>query len=540
MRILLSLAAASAVVLGGSDRAAAQKHAGPALEVRVRSVNDLLDKAEYIGEITDQGEVVRQVAALVRGLADEKRGIEGVDPTRPFGLYGSLTPNVIDSPVVLMVPIADEQAFLDLLTTRLGLDPKKGDDGVYQVALPDVPVPVFFRFAHRTAYIAPQTAEGIETDKLIAPKEFFAAPDDAVASARLHLDRLPADVKKTVLGQFELRVSDAKDRTDPGETPAQKKLRVWALDRLTEVVQLVLADGKELAVRLAVDPKSDALIAELTFSAKDGTELAKALRGLGGQSARAAALAGAKSPVAAVGVRLSLPEKAREDLAPVIDALITETLDNVQGAERQAFKIALGAVTPTLKSGELDAGLTVTVEGDHLGLAAAVGVMEGDGIEKTVKLFGPFVPEDQAKFEFDVRKAGGLTLHRVVTSNPDLKAAFGTGTIWLGTSDRLLAASIEPDGKSLEAAATTRLEKGMTVRGPVAAEVSVARLLAATEKGLPEETVKRLTGEAFPDGSAGKDTANLTVEGGDALKIRFALKGKAVKLAVLIDQEKKK
>jgi hypothetical protein len=539
MRKIVWLSVALAAVLTVADRAAAQKDAGPALEVRVRSVNDLLDKAEYLGDIVNQAETAKQGAAFVRGLADATKGIEGIDPARPFGLYGSLTPNVVDSPVVVMVPVADEKAVLDLLTTRLSLDPKKADDGSYEVKVPNVPVPVFFRFAHKTLYVTAQSAEGIEPARLIAPKDYFAGMDESIASVRVRLDRVPEDVKKTVLGQFELQVSDAKERTEPNETPAQKKLRLWALDRLTATVHAVLADGKDLSVRLLIDPKSDDLTAEATFSAADGSELAKVFRGLAGQSAKAAALAGAKSPVAAAGVRFSLPESARKDLAPVIDALIAEGLEQAKGSEKQAVKMAFDAAAPTLKSGELDAGFVVTADDGKLGLVAALGVVKGAGIEKTIKQFAPFAPEDKAKFEFDVKKVNGLTLHKVAASSPELKAAFGTETVWLGTSDSLLALSIEPNGQALESAAAPRLAEGATVRGPLAVEVSVARVLAAVEKQLPAEKVKQLTGEVFPDAAVGKDTATLTVEGGEALKVRFNLKGKAVKIAVLVDQAKK-
>ena len=537
---MLWMPAALAALAIGTGPAPAQKDAGPALEVRVRSVNDLLDKAEYLGDIVNQAETAKQGAVFVRGLADAKKGLEGIDIARPIGLYGSLTPNVVDSPVVLMIPVADEKAVLDLLTVRLGLDPKKADDGSYELRVPNVPVPLFFRFAHNNVYVTVQSAKAIEPARLVEPKTFFAGIDESIVSVRTHLDRVPEDVKKTVLGQFELKVSDAKERTEPNETPAQKKLRVWALDRLMASVQSVLADGKDFTLRLMIDPKSDDLTAEATFSAVSGSELAKVLHDLGGQKTKAAALADAKSPVAAAGVRFSLPEAARKDLAPVIDALIAEHLEKAKESDKQAAKIALDAVRPTLKSGELDFGLVLTDESSKLGLVAALGVVEGAGIEKTVKQFAPFAPEDKAKFEFDVKKAGGLALHKVAIPNPELKASFGTETVWLGTSDKLLAFSIEPEGSALAAAASPGLAEEATVRGPLTAEVSVARVMAAVEKQLPAEKLKQLTAEAFPDGAVGKDTATLTVEGGDALKVRFNLKGKAVKLAVLADQEKKK
>jgi hypothetical protein len=540
MRKLLWMSAVVSAFLVTANLASAQKDVGPALEVRVRSVNDLLDKAEYLGDIVNQGEAAKQGAVFVRGLADAKTGLEGVDTARPFGLYGSLTPNVVDSPVVLMIPVADEKAVLNLLSTRLSLDPKKGEDGSYEVRVPNVPVPLFFRFAHQTLYVTAQSAKGIDPSRLIEPKAFFAGMDESVASVRVHLDRIPEDVKNTALGQFELNLNDAKERAEPNETPAQKKLRVWALDRLMGTFQSVLADGKDLSIRLLVDPKTDNLTAEATFTARSGSGIAKVVNGIGKQTGKAVALAGVKNPVASVGVRYSIPETVRKELEPVIDALIAEQLDKVKGSDRQGAKMALEAIAPTLKAGELDAGFVITGDQTKLGLVGALGVAEGTGIEKTIKQFAPFAPEDKAKFEFDVRKSAGLTLHKVAVPSPELKASFGTETVWLATSDKLLALSIESDGKSLEEAVTARMTEGVTHNGVLKAEFSVARILAAVEKQLSAEKIKQLTTEVFPEGVVSKDTASMTIEGGDALKLQFNLKGKAMKLAVLVDQEKKK
>lgn len=532
-RFLPALAAALYLTTAGY----AQTDAGPALEVRVRSVNDLFAKAEYLGDILNKGEPAKQAAEFVKNLADEKKGIEGIDPTRPFGLYGSVTANVIDSPVVLMVPIADEDAFLDLLRGKLALDPKKGDNGVFELQVPNIPAPVFFRFANKTAYVTVQSAKGIDPKTLIAPKDFFKTDDGAVASARLHLDRLPADVKKVVIGQLELKIADGKQRTDPGETPAQQKLRAWAVERLLEVSSSMLNDGKELTVRLDVEPKTDDLTVAVTMTAKDGSATAKFLRDLGGQTGRAAALAGAKTPVGAVGLRFTLPEKAKAEFGLVVDALLKEQVDKAGPNEQAVAKMAADAVAPTLKAGVLDAGVAVTGTPGKLTPLVAVRVAEGGKIEQFVKTVAAFVPEANAKFTFDAKKAGGLAIHKVVAPNPDLKALFGTETAWFAVSDDLVLLSFEADGKTIAAAAEG---KGGKV-GVAAADVTVTGAVLATEKGLKPEALKGLVGEVFgAAGAAGKDSVRMSVEGGDALKIRLTLKGKAVKFAVVVDAEKKK
>jgi hypothetical protein len=541
MRKLFSLAAALLLL-----PAFASAQSGPAVEVRLRSVNDLLEKVEYLGGVVNQAEPAKQGVAFIKALADDAKGIEGIDPARPTGLYASVTKDVVDSPVVLMIPLADEEAFLGLLTGKLGLAPKKGDDGAYKLDVPNVPVPVYFRFANKYVYATVQSAAGIDAKKLLDPKEFFAAKDDAVLSAKVFVDRLPDDVKKTVLAQFELKINDAKERKHAGETDAQRKLRLWGLDQATAAVQTVLAQGKELAVRVFVEPKSDDLSLEVAFSAKDGSNLAKVFRGLSGRTGIGSALASETAPVAAGEVKLALSDEARQSLGPVLDALVQEAIDKAKENDKAGAKLALDSVLPTAKAGELEAAFAVAPwdAGGKLSAVAAVKVVEGAGIEKTIKTFAAFfpnTPQATARFEFDAKKVGGVALHKItIASSPELKEAFGTETLWLGTSDRLLLLSVEADAKAISAAAQALEGKGTKAR-PLGAEVSVAGVVKLTEKGLKPDQVADAVKEAFgSEGTVRKDTFKLTVDGGDALTVRATLKGTAVKLMVLIDEAKKK
>src|SRR5262249_7882216 len=100
MRCWAVAAVALAAVLS-PGRAAAQKMTEPTVEVRLRSVNDLLERGEYVAGLVGQEEPVKQVRELIKQLSTEGKGVEGIDPKRPFGAYAVLTPDVQDSPVVL-------------------------------------------------------------------------------------------------------------------------------------------------------------------------------------------------------------------------------------------------------------------------------------------------------------------------------------------------------------------------------------------------------------------------------------------------------
>jgi hypothetical protein len=118
--------------------------ADPAVEVRLKSVDALLARAEFVGGLAGKAEEAKQFAGLAKAFTNAK-GLEGIDTTKDFGFYAAVTPDVADSPLVLMAPIKDEDAFLGLFANKLGLTPKKADGGVYSLDVPMVPKPVYFR-----------------------------------------------------------------------------------------------------------------------------------------------------------------------------------------------------------------------------------------------------------------------------------------------------------------------------------------------------------------------------------------------------------
>src|SRR5437016_6263463 len=100
--------AALTVTLLACGRASAHPNAGPTTEVRLRSVNDLVDKFEYVAGLAGKEDAVKQVRELIKVLSADGKGIEGIDPKKPMGAYAVLTKEVESSPFVIMLPVADE------------------------------------------------------------------------------------------------------------------------------------------------------------------------------------------------------------------------------------------------------------------------------------------------------------------------------------------------------------------------------------------------------------------------------------------------
>ena len=74
-------------------------------------------------------DMVQGVKAILKNLQQGGKGIEGIDPKRPFGLYATLTTEVINSPVTAMVPVADQDRLLSMLKERLDITPEKVEGG---------------------------------------------------------------------------------------------------------------------------------------------------------------------------------------------------------------------------------------------------------------------------------------------------------------------------------------------------------------------------------------------------------------------------
>ena len=529
MRIRLLAALAAVFAFGPAAHAQPAKPA-PTVEVRLRSVNDLLTKAEYVGGLIGQEDAVKQVREIVKQLSADGKGIEGIDPKQPFGATATLTADVVNSSFTLMVPVADKDRFLNLLSTRLNLSPEKADDGSYKVAVPVISE-VYLRFANDYVYVA-RTQKDLDPKKITAPKDFFAKDDGAVGSVIVRFDQIPAELKTFVLGQLELGVKEQRKKNGANESPAQKAALDWVGDNIAGGIKTLLDDAKELQARVFIDEKTDDLSAEITLTAKSGSTLSKNIASLAGKTSIPAAIVGGKDAAVRVTAKAGLPEASKKDLGAVVDSGIDEILKQVPAGEKELAERVLKTLAPTLKAGELDMAFSLTPTEKGYTVIAAVGVKKGKDIEALAKdlakQFGPMIG-DAVAFDFDVEKIGNFNLHKVTVNvlPPEVEKVFGTNKVWVAVSDDYIAVSVEPEGKALREGL-----KAKAVTVPVVSiEVAAAKLVPLVARDLKPDEVKAILKDAFPDGAAGNDTVSITLTGGDQLTLKGKLKGKAVRLA---------
>lgn len=505
--------------------------AEPTVEIRVRSINDLVERAEYIGGLVGKDNEVKQFREVIKALSADGKGIEGVDPTKPIGAYVTLAKEVETSPFVVMVPVADEKRFLQMLKERANIEPEKNDDGTYKAAVPQVNE-VHFRFANGYVY-ATQKAKDLEVKGLVAPKTFFATDEKAVASAVFRIDRVPEDLRKFALAQIEMQAAEQRKKEKETGTPAEQKVKEFAFESTTNLAKMILEEGKEVALRLYAEPKTDDLTVEISLSGKSGSTMAKNFASLGSRPSLPAGIVGANT-VARGNIKFALTDELLKEYRKTVEDGLKEALKEAKGDQEELAKGAIEAFGPTLKAGELDAavGLHGPDAKGRYQLVGALAVKDGkkieDFVKDVVKKFGPFV-ENDVEFKLDVETVGDFNLHKVVIKKDDekMEKLFGTKNVWIATSDKCVAFSIEEDG--------AMLKKGLKAKPVPAAmfagEMSVSKILPLTDLELKPDEIKALVKDAFGTGSPdGKDTIRFAVEGGDKLAMKITVKGKAIQL----------
>jgi hypothetical protein len=510
----------------------------PAIEVRMKAIAELTGVIEYAGEILMQPEAGKQFAQIIKTLGAGEKGLEGIDPALPIGGYVRVSENIADSAIVVMVPLKDETAFLALLKDKLNVEPKLGDDGVYTVEVPKLPLgAIYFRVIEKYAYATIRNVKSIDKATVIAPKDFFKDPVKPIVAATVHWDRFPADVKKVLLGQVELQLVEATK--DAGGSELQKQARRGLVDIGVDMVKSILTDGELLSVTIDADPKSDTLSTAVRLTAKPKTPLAANLASWADRTSLAASVAVAKNPMGSFGLIAKIPSGTREKLTKLIDVLFDDLLAGANEDAKPFATSLVEAIGPTLKSDDVQLGLLVAKLGKEkaIRLQAAVKTVKGSELENVLRGLAPLLMGGDASVKFDVEKLGERNLHEGRFTTAPFTDAFGTEMAWIVTSDDLLAVGIEDKPTELKAF----LESKPSKLPMLSVELSAVKFGQFGNKNLSPEKYEELTQTVFGKvGSAGRDAVNLTITGGEELNLKFNFKGQAFKFFALIDQERKK
>jgi hypothetical protein len=513
----------------------------PTLTVSVRSIDSILDSVHYVLNTVGAKEEVNKFDTHLKTVLP--KGFEGIDTKRPIGLFGKLDPdgNVAESTALLMVPIADEKAFLGLLT-RLGIEPEK-DEGVFSFSPPNSPITVYFRFANKYLYATVQNKAVIAPAALPKPETALPAQQPGLVALSFHFDQIPNAYKQIALGQIENQASNLAEQNVQAEDEVQHAGRVAGIELVSKTAIRLLEECTNLAVQIDVDAKLGNLVAEASISAKSGSSLAKDIAALAPSDSMFAALEHQDSAVTLL-VNGGLPTAIRDVFIKGFDVgfkkSLTEQKDEKKRAQGKAFYDVL---VPTLKSGLVHGALNFhgPNASGNITLVGAAQVKEGKKLEAVVlDLAKKEAAENKKapKVESAVETFKGVAIHKVEPTekmDDKARAMFGTNPFYFAIRDD--AAFVTGGAEGL-AAMKDALGASPGKAPPLKMEFAMARVAGLIQDQDKEKTTAAAH-RAFPKGSDGSDKLRLVLEGGPKLSLRFETTPAVLHFVTLVGENKK-
>src|SRR5580698_6190896 len=108
---------------------AARAQEAPTVVVRVKSLDALLKNLNLVVKLVGQEEAANQIEGLIKSKIG-KKGLEGIDTSRPFGAYVRFGKAIDEVNGAILVPMIDEKTFLGLLE-NLSIEVTKDKNDIY-------------------------------------------------------------------------------------------------------------------------------------------------------------------------------------------------------------------------------------------------------------------------------------------------------------------------------------------------------------------------------------------------------------------------
>lgn len=511
---------------------AGEKSDPPSVVVRVQSLDALLKNLNLVVKLVGQEEAARQIEGLVKSKIGNK-GLEGIDPARPFGAYVRFGKAIDDIHGAILVPMVDQKAFLGLLE-NLSLEVKKDQDGIYTYKT-NKNIDVYFRFANQYLFITTVNTESIQDKNLVDPAKALSLPGSATISVLARIDQIPNDAKLIALAQLEETFLTAQRNAPANETKAQEEFRLAMLRDVHKMTANVIREAGDIRFDLEVNDKSKEMTVNLSVVGKPGSALATAIQTLGDLKSPLAGML-SKDNAFQGSFHLALPDSLRGALGKVIDEAAERSLEGIQDAAKKKQADSLfKALSPSAKAGEFQlVAAAIGPRNQQYTLVAALKLQDGDKLGATIHglikdALNDLPPDQRARVQLDFDSAGGVKIHKFhLPSDKNIDALVkmtGDDHLYLAFRKDALFLAMGNDALStLKAAAGKTDSVGSS---PFVFDFDIARMA-----GLMAQTKDQrdLAAKLFSAGQSGR--VRLSMDGGNALTARLQIQLSALEFLV--------
>jgi hypothetical protein len=540
-RILLAVFCIPFVVLFAPAVHANEKPAdAPAVVVRAKSLNALLENMNFVVRLIGQEDAAAQIEGLVKGKIG-KDGIQGIDPGRPFGAYVHFGKGIGDVKGAILIPMADDKSFLNLLDS-LGVKYAKDKDGIYTHKTNNVDL--YFRFSHDYLYITSLNTESIQTKNLSEPAKALALSGDAMFAVVARMDQIPNEVKSIALGQLEEKIDAAKKTAATMGNKAQEEFLIALLTDSHQLGKSLIREAVEIRFDLDVTEKTKEMTVNFNVTAKPGSDLAKSIKSMGNLKSPLAGLV--KDNVAFQGgVHLVLPAALQTALGSLFDDVKENGLKGIQTKEkRDQAQQLFDAMMPSAKAGEFQfVAAVVGPQMKRYTFVAALKLKEGDKLAKTAydllkEAIAEIPAEKRDKFKLDFDSVGPIKIHKFEIPKDGKIDAFlddvaGDNQLYVAFRDDALFLAIGKEALPTLKAALAN--KDAVPSQPFVFDFDVARMALLMAQN---DEQKKLAAKLFPPGEKGQ--IRLAIDGGTSLSARLQLRLNVLEFLVKLKNDQTK
>ncbi len=510
-RVLTALAAV-ALFVAPSSRAAAQDQK-PAVVVSVSSVDRLLSDIGYLTRAAGSPEM----GGLVTLMAGQY--IQGLDTKKPAGMF--LT---VQGPIptgVGFVAVSDFDVVLQKIEETLREPPQDLGNGVRKVELQRN---VFFKEQQGWVFFSNDIAN--LADLPADPSQLLDGLHEKYQIAvRVNLQNIPQGLREMAL--TEMKAGFERSLAEESDADARALQQQMGRQYLQNV-EMLINDGDEITLGLAVDAERGATFLEASVNVLPGSKLARQVAGL---AETTSAHTGFLLPDAAATFHLTTPvapddvEQARFMLQTMRKKALEEIdkdedLPNPQAkaTAKQIVGALIDVIQKTVEAGKLNGGAALMLAPQQVQLVAGGFVADGRAIEREFETLIELARSDEkAKLE-DVRmraeQHGGVDLHTFTVPVPadeeDARKVFGDKlAVVVGTGPQSVYIAFGKDCVGLLKQVIDNSAAGEQQTLPVSLTLALAPTLefAAT---LDDNPAAAQLAEALKR-NAGKDHISLTV-----------------------------
>ncbi len=515
---LLLVGATWALLAPGALHAQKDK---PTFVVRMAPIENLMGDILHIAKVIGREGEVQMAETLLKNFTGGG-GIEGLDSTKPWGVYGKIGPGGIDSEGVLVVPIADKKKFLGFLE-KVGQKPEE-KKGLYTLNIDQSPFPLFFRFEKGYLWGTIRDEKSIDTDSLPDTAQLLPASKTGFMSLTFDFAGIPEEIKKMVIGQVEVAVGQAKEKALDEKDPIQRRGQILGAEGAGSTMIQMLKEGGELSVKVDLNKTSNDLALEFSFEGKPGSNLAKELAQLGARKGVSGGFAGDDSAYS-FGLNFGISDRFAKLLLEEFNKAVADSLakDNVPDPKQKELALkVVDLLRPLIASGNVDLGWDIRGPGPNgkFNIIAGLGIANAKKIEELIRDVATQVPELKNVIQLDVAKTDKVTIHRIVVEPlpKEIRDIVGTGPILVGFAEGAIYVGVGSEGqKNIEAQAA----KGKTTSALFAFDVHMARAVTLMAKTQPEAI--GAARKAF-DGKSGQDLIEIKVASGGKLVVKLSMK----------------